>query len=250
MIPVAVALLFAVQPAPPVVSAPPVIPDDSKPAYRALSPPACADWRVARAEDGASSLRLAIYRMWVLGFVSGFNVVGPDPTGDLLGTSSPEEFYEAIDGYCQRNPSNSVADAMRPIAVAIIRRRQGALEATDLADGNKRRATIEVPATCEQWAEAGDDAFLRLARVSFLLGYLTAYNRWSSDPTGDAIGANYDSLVEDGIDTWCGEHPSGLLVGAIAPLIDHVAAERAAGRLPPGGMQPNDQFSPGSSTGP
>ena len=244
-------LLLSSQPvAPPSITPLPTLPKDSKPTYRALSSPTCEHWRAARAGQGEDSrLRLAVYRMWVLGYVTGFNVVGPDPTGDLLGTAPREELHEAIDGYCARNPSSLVVDAMFPIASAYIKRRQGSLAATTPTPPAKRHATVVATVRCRDWADNRGNPILRLAYVGVLHGYVTAHNRFGPDPAGDAIGAENIPLAEGVVDQWCSGRPSALLIGAVAPLIDHVAAERAAGRLPPAGMRPQDKISPGSPKG-
>ena len=246
------ALLLSFQfSAPPSLTPVSVLPDDIKPTYRAHSPPECGNWRGARSgKDQESRLRLGVYRMWVLGYITGFNVTGPDKTGDLLGTAPHEEVYSAIDGYCARNPSHSVVDSMRPIAAAFIRRRVGSLTAVAPAAGEKRRAMVVQPSPCRDWVRGRDNAILRLAYVGMLRGYLTAHNRWSSDPAGDAIGADDEPLIENAIEDWCGKQPSSLLIGAVNPLIDHVKAERAEGRLPPGGLRPNEKFTPGSPAQP
>ena len=244
------ALLLSLQPsAPPALTPALVLPEDSKPAYRAHSPPDCSDWAAARTvtiED--SRLRFGNHRLWVLGYITGFNIVGPDPSGDLLGAAPHEEVYAAIDGYCSRNPSHSVVDAMHPVAAAFIRRRQGTPAANVSAPGQRRRAMVVAAISCRDWIEARANAIVRLAYVGVLRGYLTAYNRWGPDPTGDAVGGEDRSLIEGAIDEWCRQRPSALLIGAVSPLIAHVAAERAAGRLAPAGMRPNDSLSAGPST--
>lgn len=101
-----------------------------------------------------------------------------------------------------------------------------------------------VTTTCGDWAQHRGNVILRLAYVGVVRGYVTAYNRYGPDPAGDALGADDRPLIEERTDEWCRERPSALLIGAVAPLIDHVAAERAAGRLPPAGMRPADRFSP------
>jgi hypothetical protein len=223
----------------------PVLADDTKPSYRTHSSPACSDWRVGRAggsEDGR--LRSGIYRRWVLGYVTGFNVVGPDQSGNLLGTSSVGELYAAIDGYCGRNPSRFVDDAMRPIIAAIVRRR-GVPALLGPTPEAKKRATVNATATCKDWAEERDNAILRLAHVVTLHGYVTAYNRWGPDPVGDAIGADDGPVTAAAIDKWCAERPGSMIFAAVGPLIDRVASERAAGRLPPGGVRPADRMQDG-----
>lgn len=187
-------------------------------------------------------MRAAAHRQWVLGYVSGFNVAGPDQTGNLMETASRDELYAATDGYCARHPTSVIADAMRPIAEAIIGRRGTPAIATEATE-RKKSATVEAATTCQQWASGKNNSILRIAYVLALGGYITAYNQWGPDPLGDAIGAEDPSLIGGAADKWCSEHPSGLLIGVVQPLIDHVAAERVAGRLPPGGKRPPDEFS-------
>jgi hypothetical protein len=243
-------MLLAQVTAPPPVTPAPVLPEDTKPVYRAHSPPTCGDWRAAR--EGTvqdSRARFQIYKRWVLGYISGFNAVGPDPTGNLLGDTEPEIVYAAIEGYCERNPSYLVVDAMHPIADALIRRREtGPLP--PIAPDRRRTAIFHAVTSCVDWTKDRGDPLIRLAHLTVLRGYLTAYNRYSSDPAGDAIGADDGAPLEQAVDTWCDANPSSLVIGAISPLIDHVAAERAAGRLPPGGMRPGETFSPASSAEP
>jgi hypothetical protein len=238
--------LLAQSTTPPSISAAPVLPADTKASYRANGSLACSAWRSARqGKNEDSQIQAGIYRKWVLGYVTGFNTVGPDQTGNLLGTASGEELYAAIDGYCTRNPSHVVADAMRPIIEAIVGRRGTPAVGPSSATARKR-ATIVAPDTCRDWARDSDNAILRLAHVVALSGYVTAYNQWGPDPLGDAIGVDDQPLLESATNKWCGEHPSGLLIGTVMPLIGDVAAERAAGHLPPGGMQPNDKSSQGA----
>lgn len=237
------ALLLSFQSAtPPVTTPAPVLPEDGKPWYRTLSVPECVDWLPARkhtVED--SELRFGVYRMWVQGYVTGFNVVGPDRTGDLLGGGPQEELFKAIDGYCMRNPSSSVDDSMRPIAAAYIRRRLNS-NPTDVPPSRKGQAQALATKTCRNWDAGLGNPILRLALTNIVSGYVTAYNRWGPDPAGDAVPDD-PTLIEERVDAWCRQHPGGLLIGAVHPLIDHVASERAAGRLPLGGKRPQDELS-------
>lgn len=226
---------------PPSISLAPALPDNTKPNYRANGSPTCPAWRSARAgKDEDSQINAGIHRNWVLGYITGFNFAGPDQTGNILGTASGKEFYAAIDGYCGRNPSHLVAEAMHPIVAAIIRRR-GIPAITPSKTDAKKQATIVAPYTCRDWIRDSDNRILRFAYVVVLNGYITAYNQWGPDPVGDAIGVEDQSLIEKAADKWCGEHPSGFLIGTVKPLLDDVAAERAAGRLPPGGIRPTDE---------
>lgn len=244
-------LLLSLQAAPPAITPVDVLPEDNKATYRTHSSPECENWRSARAgTSDESRIRTGAYKLWVLGYVTGFNIAGPDKSGDLLGTAHHEELFAAIDGYCGRNPSNFVVDAMRPIAAAYIRRRQGDAAATLSIPGDKKQAKAVATTTCREWAGYRNNTILRLAYAGVVAGYVTAYNRFGPDPTGDAVGAADHPLFEDAIDKWCNGHPSALLIGAVAPLIEHVAAERAAGRLPPGGLRPVDKMTPGSPPDP
>jgi hypothetical protein len=229
---------------PPNLGPMPVVLADTKPNYRTHSSPACPDWRAAREGSAKDSdIRVSIYQLWVLGYITGFNIVGPDPTGDLLGSASQDEIYTAIDAYCALNPSNFVDDAMRPIADAIIRRREVPALSPPV-EGVSRRAIVRAAVNCRNWVQGRSNDITRLGYVVVLHGYLTAYNRWGPDALGDAIGADDQTVTEAAADKWCSEHPSSLLIGTITPLIEHVASEHAAGRLPPGGVRPNDKMTP------
>ena len=241
------ALLLPVQAAAPTIPPAPVLPPDSKPFYRAHTSPACSNWSAARAGSAPEhKARFGIYRMWVEGYVTGFNMVGPDRSGDLFGANSHDEVYSVVDGYCARNPSHMVVDAMAPMAAAFIRRRLQTPPAETRSRDASRQAFATVTTTCGHWHEHRNNAVLRLAYGSVVRGYLTAYNRWGPDPAGDAIGAA-DELIEDWVDGWCRERPSKLLVQVVHPLVAHVAAGRAAGRLPPAGKLPTDVLSPGGA---
>lgn len=244
MIHLLLALALSVQSSsPPSISVAPVLPEDTKPSYRANGSPTCSAWISARGgKDEDNQIHAGIYRRWVLGYITGFNIVGPDQTGNLLGTASGQEFYAAIDGYCTRNPSHLVADAMRPIITSIVGRRGIPATTPPFAD-TRKQATIVAPDTCRDWVRDRDNAILRLAHVVVLGGYVTAHNQWGPDPRGDAIGVDDQALLEKATDKWCSTNPAGLLIGTVAPLIDHVAAEHAAGRLPPAGMQLSDEYS-------
>lgn len=240
-----VALAILVQASPPPIRPTPVLPEDSKPAYRAHLPPTCSQWREARAgTDVDSRYTHATQMFWVLGYVTAFNMVGPDPAGDWLNGGSREELEGAITAYCGRNPKSLVSDAMRPFAEAYVRRRQQViLGANSVAPKATTRGMTHVTTTCGNWVESRSNRSLRAAYIQMLQGYLTAYNRFGPDPTGDAIGAQDGSFIEEIVDKWCSARPSVLLIGAATALVDQVASDRAAGRLPPGGMRANDRWS-------
>ena len=245
------AMLLSFQAASPAITPVDALPPDSKPTYRTHFSPTCENWRAARAGTSDDSrLRFGVYQLWVLGYITGFNVVGPDQTGDLLGTAPQEEFYGSIDGYCTRNPTHYVADSMRPVVAAFIRRRQGTLVANVSPSVKKTSAKALAPATCRDWTQQRDNAILRVAYVGVVAGYVTAYNLFGPDKSGDAIGGADQAFMDKEIGKYCTEHPSSLLIGAVTPLIEHVAAERAAGRIPPAGMRPHEKYTPGSPPDP
>ena len=241
------AMLLSFQAASPAITPVDVLPVDSKPTYRTHFSPACESWRNARAGTSDDSrLYVGVYKMWVLGYITGFNVTGPDMTGDLLGNAPQEEFYGAIDGYCTRNPTHFVVDAMRPIAAAYIRRRQGTPLTNVSPSEKKKSAKALAPATCRDWTQHRDNAILRVAYAGVVAGYVTAYNLFGPDKSGDAIGAADQAFFEKEIGKYCTQYPTSLLIGAVMPIIEHVATERAAGRIPPAGMRTHEKYTPGS----
>jgi hypothetical protein len=229
------ALLLAFQPtSPPAAAVAPV-----KQSYREHRAPSCAEWRTARSGRGATPLLEALYNIWFHGYVTGFNVHGPDPEGDLLGTATWKQVSAVIDDDCARNPSHLVADALEPLAMDLIKRRPAP---TGQRAG--RRAFMTVRTTCGEWNRARNDKLLRVVFGGAARGYLTAYNRWGPDPTGDVLGPGNDPLIDEWLDSWCREHSPALLLQGMAPLVRHLAAERAAGRLAPGSVPANEQLIP------
>lgn len=225
--------------APPVVAptAPPAVAyAGNKPFYRGHFTMPCASWRTARegkGQDGA--LRFGIYKGWLAGYVSAFNIVGPDNTGNLFGTHEWDDAYAYIDGHCARHPSHEVVDAMHPLVVEFLKRRLRSSPASKPPE-SKRKATNSMWTTCKDWVQDRDNKILRIAWGAEVRGYLTAYNLWGPDPKGDAVGPVKDDIVDKWLDDWCaGRPPATALLLAMDPMIDHFAAERAAGRLPPAG---------------
>lgn len=230
----------------PQVVTPPAPAGKEKPFFRAQHSPTCKLRREARAGKSPDpELMLLSQRLWVRGYVSAFNVLGPDSRGDVMGSTSEDAVDAFLDAHCQRFPSDLLADAMRPLTNSLLKRQPpnpagaGGTPAT-------RTARIALTVSCEKWLGSRDNNLVRLAYEIALGGYVTAYNLYGPDPSGDLIGTEDDAFATEWIDGWCRDNKPALLVSAVGPLADHLAAERAAGRLPPGGQRPQDVLSAGA----
>lgn len=241
-------LLLSLQAVAPPLVPPPVLPPDPKPFYRAQHSPDCEPWRSARRGSVQEDVIVrGAQRLWVEGWITGFNFYGPDPTGDLLGSASWEEVEAFIESYCARHPSHAIADAMRPLAAYFLRRRPQPTRLPAAGAPPRLRAMAVMTATCADWNEDRDNRILRIVYGNYAVGgFLTAYNHWGPDPAGDVIGSGRSAIVHTWLDSLCRSQPELMLVSAVRPLLDHLAAMRAAGRLRPGGMRPEDELSPGS----
>jgi hypothetical protein len=231
------ALLLAAQPAAPAMSAPPA---PAKPFYRAHRAPDCRAWAQVRTGRGALPIIEAAYNLWFHGYVTGFNAHGPDPTGDLIGAATWKQLGSFIDDYCARYPARLVADALEPLALDLIRRRPG----PPPRQGPRRLATMTVETSCAEWTGARNDKLMRTYYGGAIRGYLTAYNRWGADRTGDALGPGNDDLIDKWVDGWCRRNPRARMIQSVAPFIAHLAKERAAGRLRPGTAPAADALIP------
>jgi hypothetical protein len=208
----------------------------AKPMYRAHRAPDCAGWRAARTGRGATPVLEAAYNIWFHGYVTGFNAHGPDPTGDLLGHTTWARIGAFIDAYCARNPASVIAEAL-PSLIADLTKGHP----TRARDPRRRDAVMSLQTTCREWTGLRDDKLLRMAYGGAARGYLTAYNRWAADLSGDVLGPGNDSLIDPWLDTWCGRHPSAHMLEAMGPFILHLRAERAAGRLAHGETKANER---------
>ena len=226
------ALLLAAQPASP----PAAVAAPAKPSFRAHQSPDCRAWAQVRTGRGGLPILEAAYNMWFHGYVTGFNAHGPDPAGDLLGQASWKQLGAFIDDYCARNPTHLVADALEPLVIDLIGGRPAAAPPSA-----RRFATMSVATTCAEWTKARKDRLMRLYYGGAVRGYLTAYNRWGPDPSGDVLRPENDALIDPWVDGWCRPRPRTPMIQAVAPFLSHLARERAAGRLPPGKTPANEQ---------
>jgi hypothetical protein len=74
----------------------------------------CEEWVSA---GPGSTVHLAA-RSWVLGMVSGYNVMGPDGRGFFFNYDE-DNLVASVHGQCERNPEASVADATEELLTAI-----------------------------------------------------------------------------------------------------------------------------------
>jgi hypothetical protein len=82
-------------------------------------PPSCGKWTALRKEHGIEGHAV---EFWLLGYVSGYNMYGPDPNGGV-GISIDTEGMEAfVDQYCTANPMMSLLDAADKLVRELHRR--------------------------------------------------------------------------------------------------------------------------------
>jgi hypothetical protein len=160
--------------APPFVAA-----ANRKVSYRTYRAPGCGEWTQVRKGLGASFLLEAAYNIWFHGYVSGFNVHGPDPSGSLLEKTDWQQAASFFDSYCARNPSHLLADGLQPLVVELMKDRP-----VLTGKQSKPRAQVTVGTTCKEWNSSKDDRLLRVTSGGAARGYLTAYNRWVRMPRG------------------------------------------------------------------
>ena len=65
----------------------------------------CNSWLEAR---GSGDVQAAARTGWVLGYVTGFNLYGSKPEGDVSDGKNTEEMMVWIDNYCKKNPDENV----------------------------------------------------------------------------------------------------------------------------------------------
>jgi hypothetical protein len=77
--------------------------------------------------------------------------------------------------------------------------------------------------SCRSWLNErkGDDAQAS-SRIAWILGYVTAFNKYGSKPEGDVSGGKSTKEIMAWIDSYCGQHPSANLYGASAALVDEL----------------------------
>ncbi len=225
-----IALLLAAQS----IAADPAAPGTAKSSYRAYRSPSCVEWSKVRTGRGMLPVPEAAYNNWFYGYVYGFNVHGPDPVGDLLGTTQWTDVARFIDAGCSEDPTATVAVVLELFVKERLERRQPTVI-------SKRRPALGAAETCRQWNEADRDLLLRTVWGGEARGYLTAYNRWGPDPSGDALLAMNDDLIDPWISDWCRAHPASPMLHSMTVFIQTIAARRKAGNLSAGHTPANEQ---------
>lgn len=74
--------------------------------YGETPAPSCPKWTEER-----QGKRSQILQFWLLGFVSGYNVYGPEPTGGAAAGVDSTGILAWVDQYCAANPLDSVVTA-------------------------------------------------------------------------------------------------------------------------------------------
>ncbi|MDR6789895.1 hypothetical protein J2Y58_003270 [Sphingomonas sp. BE138] len=180
----------------------------------------------------------AAYNNWFHGYVSGFNVYWHPRSGNILGQATWNEIAAFIDVQCSGNLTKSVAQALDPLMTDLIKRQAHEKR------GMPRPSVLTVQVTCRQWSDAKDDKVLRVFWGGAARGYLTAYNRWGPDKSGDFLLQNNDELIDRWISNWCDKRSSSTILQGMESFIKYVDKERAAGRINPGSTPANELVVP------
>jgi hypothetical protein len=77
----------------------------------------CGEWLA-----GIPSSHL-VMQSWVLGFVSAYNVYGPDSSGNLTAGTDSNGLFAWVDNYCQTHPLDSLAQAADQLVITLRLRR-------------------------------------------------------------------------------------------------------------------------------
>jgi hypothetical protein len=74
--------------------------------------------------------------------------------------------------------------------------------------------------SCSSWIESrGDDNTLAATRTAWVLGFVTAFNQYGSEPEGDVSGGKDTEVLIGRIDYHCRLHPLDNLYNASAALV-------------------------------
>jgi hypothetical protein len=92
--------------------------------------------------------------------------------------------------------------------------------------------------SCADWTKEAKQALVKSQNQAWLLGYLTAFNRFGTDVTGDVMGKTSNREALEWFDNYCVEHASDSVNRAAGALILELERRDAADRPPPPPPEP------------
>jgi hypothetical protein len=92
--------------------------------------------------------------------------------------------------------------------------------------------------TCADWTKEAKQALIKSQNQAWLLGYLTAFNRFGTDVTGDVMGKTSNREALEWFDNYCVEHATDSVNWAAGALILELERRDAADRPPPPPPEP------------
>jgi hypothetical protein len=76
--------------------------------------------------------------------------------------------------------------------------------------------------SCGAWLEDRSSDGGQMARIAWVLGYITAFNQYGSKPEGDVSGGLSTEQITVWIDTHCKQNPASNVYRASAALVDEL----------------------------
>jgi len=92
--------------------------------------------------------------------------------------------------------------------------------------------------SCADWTKEARQALAKSQNQAWLLGYLTAFNRFGTDVTGDVMGKTSNKEALEWFDNYCVEHATDSVNRAAGALILELERRDAADRPPPPPPEP------------
>ena len=92
--------------------------------------------------------------------------------------------------------------------------------------------------TCAEWTKEARQPLAKSQNQAWLLGYLTAFNRFGTDVTGDVMGKTSNKEALEWFDNYCVEHATDSVNRAAGALILELERRDAADRPPPPPAEP------------
>ena len=76
--------------------------------------------------------------------------------------------------------------------------------------------------SCGTWLEDRSDGGQVMARIAWVLGYITAFNQYGSKPEGDVSGGKSTEQMTVWIENHCKQNPADNVYRASAALVDEL----------------------------